>query len=366
MPHPADSHPASPPLGIIEGFFGRTWSWPARTEMARFLARNGYDFYLYAPKADPYLRRQWQTPWPDEEWRALCALRDTCRALGLRFGVGLSPLELYREPWPQSREALTRKLHQLNRLDPDLLGLLFDDMRGDLPELAERQVALTHLAAEVSSARQLILCPTYYSFDPILEKVFGARPPGYWEHLGQHLDPTIDLFWTGPEVCSRTYSNDHLEQVTGLLQRQPFLWDNYPVNDSARLSSFLRLDAYPASHGALNGHVAGHAVNPMNQAYLSQIPLSTLSAAYQLGTGYQPEQALVEACNTYCPATMAEHLIADRSLLQEKGLNEMTEGDRRRLSAHYQPFAAQGHPHALELLDWLSGGYKFDPACLTD
>lgn len=366
MPHPTDTHSAPPPLGIIEGFFGRTWSWPARTDMISFLAHSGYDFYLYAPKADPYLRRHWQQPWPDAEWRALCALRDSCRAQGIRFGIGLSPLELYREPWPQSRDALARKLRQLNHLEPDLLGLLFDDMRGDLPELAERQVDLSHLAAEITTADDLVLCPTYYSFDPILEKVFGARPTGYWEQLGQCLDPTIDLFWTGPEVCSRTYPADHLAQVTELLQRPPFLWDNYPVNDSARLSPFLRLDAYPASHSALEGRVAGHAANPMNQAYLSQIPLRTLPAAYRSGDAYQPEQALIEACNACCPATMARHLIADRPLLQERGLNEMTDTERQRLLDHYQPLADQGVPHALELLDWLRGGYEFDPACLTD
>ncbi|ROQ19733.1 beta-N-acetylglucosaminidase [Marinimicrobium koreense] len=361
----ADVH-STPPLGIIEGFFGRTWSWAARTDMVHFLARQGYNFYLYAPKADPHLRRHWQTPWPEDEWRALCALRDTCRAQGIRFGVGLSPLELYREPRPQSRKALTRKLQALNRLEPDLMGLLFDDMRGDLPELAERQVSLAHVAAEASSAEHLILCPTYYSFDPVLEKVFGTRPAGYWEHLGQNLDPSIDLFWTGQEVCSRTYPDDHLTQVSQYLQRRPFLWDNYPVNDSASLSPYLRLDAYPASHARLSGQVAGHAVNPMNQAYLSQIPLHSLPEAYRAGGDYRPEAAFMSATRACTPPELARHLIADRALLQERGLNALTDAERRGLEDRYQPFAEAGQPHARELLDWLNGGYAFDPACLTD
>ena len=59
----------TPPLGIIEGFFGRPWSWPERAAAIRFLRPYGYGFYLYAPKADPYLRRRWQEPHPAAEIR---------------------------------------------------------------------------------------------------------------------------------------------------------------------------------------------------------------------------------------------------------------------------------------------------------
>ena len=48
-----------PELGIIEGFFGRPWSWTERADAVRFLRPHGYSFYLYAPKADSWLRRRW-------------------------------------------------------------------------------------------------------------------------------------------------------------------------------------------------------------------------------------------------------------------------------------------------------------------
>ena len=47
-------------LGIIEGFYGKPWTWAEREETIAFLAPHGYGFYLYAPKADPYLRRHWR------------------------------------------------------------------------------------------------------------------------------------------------------------------------------------------------------------------------------------------------------------------------------------------------------------------
>ena len=85
----------TPPLGTVEGFFGRPYSWAERTALMRFLAPHGYGFYLYAPKADAYLRRRWREPHPAEEMAALSVFAADCRAAGVAFGVGLSPFELH-------------------------------------------------------------------------------------------------------------------------------------------------------------------------------------------------------------------------------------------------------------------------------
>ncbi len=371
MPRRSSHDGASTPLGVIEGFFGRPWSWAARADAIDFMAEAGYDFYLYAPKADACLRRQWTQDWAAADWTQLQRLRQHSREKRIRFGVGLSPLELYREAPAESRATLTAKIRRLNQLDPDILCLLFDDMRGDLPELAARQIELAHTAAEVSTARSLILCPTYYSPDPILEKVFGTRPAHYWQDLGKGLDPAIDVFWTGPEVCSRQYPLEHLAEVTDWLDRRPFLWDNYPVNDSAKLCDFLRLSPYPASHAQLAGALAGHAVNPMNQPYLSRLPLATLPAAYAEGADYRPTEAFQQALQRWCPPGLGERLQNDLPMLEERGLAALSEADKASLKAHYESFSihspgSSGAHQARELLDWLDHHYAFDPACLTD
>ena len=85
----------TPELAIIEGFFGRPYSWKERADMVAALQPAGYSFYLYAPKADGYLRRRWRDPYPDAELAALAAFAARCRKLGVRFGVGLSPYELF-------------------------------------------------------------------------------------------------------------------------------------------------------------------------------------------------------------------------------------------------------------------------------
>jgi len=104
--------------------------------------------------------------------------------------------------------------------------------------LAETQAEVFKRIADLSTARRFILCPTYYTFDPILEKVFGTMPEGYWDVLGKEIDPAVDFFWTGPKVCSTEYPESHLKDVMERLGRKPFIWDNYPVNDSEKRSKF--------------------------------------------------------------------------------------------------------------------------------
>src|SRR5215216_205849 len=99
-----------PELGIIEGFYGKPWTWEDRAETVDFLAPYGYRFYIYAPKFDPYLRRRWREQYPENLAQRLRAFSAHCRDAGVRFGVGLTPYELFNNFDVAAKEALTRKL----------------------------------------------------------------------------------------------------------------------------------------------------------------------------------------------------------------------------------------------------------------
>jgi len=341
----------SPALGIIEGFFGRPWSWAERAAAVRFLRPHGYTFYLYAPKADPWLRRRWQEPHPAAEMEKLAEFRDICRAHNVRFGIGLSPFELQLEPGRGWQEVLAARLAQLAALKPDDLALLFDDMRGDVPDLAERQAAIVHFAAERGVAERMIACPSYYSDDPILDVAFGQRPPFYLEQLGRQLDPAIQLFWTGPEVCAREFTPGHLARVAGQLGRKPFLWDNYPVNDGARMSQHLHLRGFSGRPASIAPHIAGHGVNPASQPLLSRVPLLTLAESYKKGEAYDYLAAFERAAREILGEDLAARVSKDIIALQDRGLDRL--GERKAvLKARY---AAFDHPAAQEILAWLEG-----------
>jgi hyaluronoglucosaminidase len=341
----------TPELGIIEGFFGRPWPWAERAAAVRFLRPHGYSFYLYAPKADAHLRRRWQEPHPVAEMDALAAFRDLCRAQNVRFGVGLSPFELHLHPGRAWQEALAARLAQLAVLKLDDLAILFDDMRGDVPDLAERQAAIVHFAAERGVAQRVSCCPSYYSDDPILDVAFGARPAFYLEQLGRRLDPAVRIFWTGPEVCAGEFTPGHLARVAGQLGRKPVLWDNYPVNDGARMSQHLHLRAFTGRCAAIASHIAAHAINPASQPLLSRVPLLTLAESYAKGDAYDYLAAFGRAAREVMGEALAARVAKDVLTLQDRGLDRL--GERR--AALMTRYAAFDHPAAREISMWLEG-----------
>ncbi len=344
----------APELGIIEGFFGRPWSWAARCDNVAFLRGRGYGFYLYAPKADAWLRRRWQEPWPAAEFSELAAFRDFCRAAGVRFGIGLTPFELHFHADRSWQAPLAQKLAELAQLQPDDLAILFDDMRGDVPELAARQTAIVHFAAERGVARRILMCPSYYSDDPILDVAFGARPPLYLETLGRLLDPTIDVMWTGEEVCAREFTPGHLGRVADQLRRRPLLWDNYPVNDGARMSQHLHLRAFTGRTAAIGALVSGHGINPASQPVLSRIPALTLAESYAKCGAYEYGTAFARAAREVLGDALAERIGRDLLTLQDRGLDRL--GERRVVLR--ERYAAFDHPAAGEIVAWLDGHWN--------
>jgi hypothetical protein len=338
-------------LGVIEGFYGKPWSWEARADTVAALSRHGYRFYLYAPKADAYLRRRWQEPHPDDVLERLAALSSACRDHGVRFGVGLSPYEIYQNFDHAARQALEAKLRALDAAGVQDLALLFDDMRGDLPDLAARQAEIVHWAAARTSATRLLVCPTYYSDDPVLDRVFGARPARYLEELGERLDPSIQVFWTGEEVVSREISVAHLRRVSEQLGRKPTLWDNYPVNDGQRMSQYLHLRGFTGRPAAIGKHLAAHGINPALQPVLTRIPAITLAERYRDENGYGYLAATRKAAVEVAGERVGTMLCEDLLTLQDVGLDRL--GDRA--AALRDRYGSIDHPAAREVIAWLDG-----------
>lgn len=343
--------------GLIEGFYGRPWTFAQRRIMVDDLARLGLDTYLYAPKADAHLRRRWTEDWPASERRALEALAAHCRERDVAFCPGLSPFRLHECYGPEQRRRLRERLRSLDDLGAPLLAVLFDDMPGALPELAARQAEIVTDIAAWSDAAELLVCPTYYSDDPVLDRVFGVRPPAYREQLGAALPARARVLWTGSAVCPGAVSRDDLASAAAAFGRAVTLWDNWPVNDSATRSRHLYLSAPPAREGALTDCCAGHLCNAMNQPTLSLPALAGLAALHgRIGdAGEWLRQRLGGA--------MSAALAADAALLATVPRDELAAPDLLQLRERYATLA--GAP-GREMLAWLAGDWAFDPACLTD
>ncbi len=353
----------TPPLGVIEGYYGRPWSWEMREAQARFLAAHGYGFYIYAPKADAYLRRRWREDHPAGEADSLARMARACADVSVAFGVGLSPYEAWRDFGEETKVALARKLAFFAQAGVTDLALLFDDMKGDQADLAEAQVRMAHFAAERWAGRRLVVCPTVYTDDPVLRRVFGPTPEGYLDDLGRLLDPAIEVFWTGEEVCSREYSPGHLERVGAQLRRKPTLWDNYPVNDGPGMSPFLYLRAFTGRPATIGPHLAAHAVNPCLQPTLFRIPALTLAQSYAAGDAYEYGQAWERAAREVLGDDLAGLLARHFRLFHDQGLDRLDDETKARLRGRY---AAVDHPAAREVVDWLDDYWRVTQEMMED
>jgi len=342
--------------GIVEGFYGRQWPHERRLDYARLLASAGLNCYVFCPKGDPFLRRRWREDWPATQWRQLEELAAACARHGVAFGPGLSPYELYLDYGAAQRAALRTKVERLEALGAPLLAVLFDDMPGDVPDLAQRQADIVADVCAWLPGVRVLVCPTYYSFDPALETHFGARPPRYWRSLGRALPAEVDVFWTGNEVCSGAISARDVRAIRDELGRSVLLWDNYPVNDGATRSQHLYTRPLPDRDRALRDLLSGHLCNPMNQPCLSLPALSGLAALYGRGIG---EETLAR----WLGEAAWERLKRDGTLFEEQGLEGLGPARCAALADEYARLPGEA---AREVAAWLRGEYRFDPACLTD
>ena len=110
-------------LGLIEGFFGRPWSWAERRDAVRFLRPHGYRFYLYAPKADAMLRRLWQQPWPNGQVRAI-RIRFTADWAGREPALAAALPAVQQAVWQAERDG-----------DASLISLMAGAGVGAIPTL---------------------------------------------------------------------------------------------------------------------------------------------------------------------------------------------------------------------------------------
>ena len=224
-------------------------------------------------------------------------------------------------------------------------------MRGDVPDLAERQAAIVHFAAERGLPQRIFACPSYYSDDPILDVAFGRVRLSIWSSWAGCSTRPSTCSGPGRRSARSEFTPGHLARVAGQLGRKPVLWDNYPVNDGARMSQHLHLRAFTGRSGAIAPHIAAHGINPASQPLLSRVPLLTLAESYKAGEAYDYLAAFDRAAREILGEELAARVAKDMLTLQDRGLDRL--GERKAaLKARY---AAFDHPAAREISLWLDG-----------
>jgi hyaluronoglucosaminidase len=120
---------------------------------------------------------------------------------------------------------------------------------------------------------------------------FGTPPfSPYLRDLGLGLDPAIQLFYTGPAICSRTITLEDVVAFREATGREPVIWDNYPAND-LQMRPELHIGPLLGRDPRLPQGCAGYMANLMNQEEASKIPLLTTTEYLRNPGSYDPDAA---------------------------------------------------------------------------
>ena len=270
-------------LGLIEGFYGSYYSDEMRKQIMSFMHKHDYSFYIYAPKNDGRLRKTWDKDLSADRYSYLHHMAEYGTKSSLQFGVGLSPLNISLDYDEHKKQYLQKSVHNICKdKKVEIFALLFDDVKLQCSEIGQIQnTIIKDVMHELPlHIKKFIVCPSYYTFDPILDRIFGTRPDNYFCDLCSAMDKSVEFFWTGNKVLSDDISVDDIQKANALFDRKVFIWDNYPVNDGKKISQYIYTKSFKGRYN-LEAVTAGHAVNPMLEPKLSLISILTLPLIYK-------------------------------------------------------------------------------------
>lgn len=295
--------PDIPRRGVVEGYYGIPWSTEQRRSMFRFFGRNKMNFYLYAPKDDPYHHGAGcYELYPPDKARELAELVQCARENHVRFAWAIHPSDTVR--WAEQGgevqlQGLCAKMQAMYELGIRDFAVLVDDTTGEIGT-AERQIQLCNYLTEhfikthPDVTQELIMCPTGYCR--------AWTPASFLQKLGAGLRPEIRVMWTGDRVVS-DITRSGQEWANTALGRPTFIWWNRPCNDMKanrlQMGRIYGLEQGDAMKNLFSGFVA----NPMEHAEASKIGLAGVADYTWNINGYVSQTSWRTALRRLYPET---------------------------------------------------------------
>lgn len=285
--------------GVIEGFYGTYYTFPERNDLIRFLARHDFNFYLYGPKNDRQHRMRWWDPYPPAILDEFACTIELAEQSGIDFCYAISfgvPLNYASK---EDFTTVTNKLRAFYDRGCRAFGVLLDDLTDGLVHEVNRRaypsVAQAHAdycnrieewARSLDPGCRIYLCPSEYC---------GRAPfTEYLHDLGAHLSSGVEVFYSGPEICSPEIRLNDVEAFGAAARRLPVIWDNYPANDLA-MRAELHIGALRGRDSLLPLGCRGFVSNLMNQAEASKIALITIAEYLASPVSYDADAAWARA-----------------------------------------------------------------------
>ena len=284
--------------GFIEGFYGRVWSDEKRREVLQSVAAHGMNSYFYAPKDDPFLRRQWRSEYDGESLRRFSSLFSFTKDLGLSLYYCLSPGLDAEYSSDADFAALMNKFNSLYSIGVRCFGLFLDDISDKLIHGNDKKrfsgVAQAHayfinrVFSALPGGACLVVCPMQYN---------GSGEEEYITSLCRAVPDGVKVFWTGKKICSPELTSADAIKFINSTGKKPLYWDNYPVND-AEMYGEMHVGPYLNRAPDLADYCEGIVCNVMEYPLCSQISLLTVCDFLSDPHSYDPEKSFKTAVET--------------------------------------------------------------------
>lgn len=258
--------------GVVEGFYGTPWRHEARMHQIEFYGKNKMNTYIYGPKDDPYHSSpNWRKPYPEKEAAQIHELIEQATRHEVNFVWAIHPGKDIK--WTDAdRDALIQKFEAMYQLGVRSFAVFFDDISGDGTDPVRQAELLNyidnHFIQKKHDVSPLVMCPTEYN------KSWSNVKGGYLTTLGEKLNPSIHVMWTGDRVIA-CIDKPTLDWINPLIKRKAYIWWNFPVNDYVR--DHLLLGPVYGNAKGIQDDMSGFVSNPMEHAESSKIALYSVA-----------------------------------------------------------------------------------------
>ena len=317
--------------GVVEGFYGTPWSHQARLSQLKFYGKNKMNTYIYGPKDDPYHSApNWRLPYPDKEAAQLQELVAVANENEVDFVWAIHPGQDIK--WNQEdRDLLLAKFEKMYQLGVRSFAVFFDDISGEGTNPQKQAELLNYIDEKFAQVKpdinQLVMCPTEYN------KSWSNPNGNYLTTLGDKLNPSIQIMWTGDRVIS-DITRDGISWINERIKRPAYIWWNFPVSDYVR--DHLLLGPVYGNDTTIAKEMSGFVTNPMEHAESSKIAIYSVASYAWNPAKYDTWQTWKDAIRTILPSA-AEEL--ECFAMHNSDLGPNGHGYRREESMDIQPAA---------------------------
>lgn len=280
-----EDYPALKYRGVVEGFYGEPWSHEKRLSILDFMGRNKMNTYVYGPKDDPYHRTpSWRQPYPEKEGKKISELAERAKKNDIRFVWAIHPGGDIR--WnKEDYDSLLNKFSSMYDLGVRQFALFFDDISGEGTDSHKQTALLNNIVKDFVQKKEgvenLIVCPTDYT-----KSWANPSEDGQLAIYGRELDPSVEVFWTGKEVCG-DIEPEAMQFVDSRIKRPALVWWNFPVSDYCK-HNLLMGPVYGLDSTLNSEMMAGLLSNPMENSEASKSAIYSVADFGWNPSAYNP------------------------------------------------------------------------------